>query len=215
MSSERVAAVILAGGKGERLGGAIKANLRCGDRTLLQWTTQAVAGSASPILVAHGSHDPALLSLTPGHVAIADLPADYAGPLAGVAAAIAWCRAQAEVPEFLVSLAVDTPFFPPDFLSRALAAIGTETPAILARYGTQDYPTNALWRLASVDDLPARLADGTAPRSLMRFAAELGASHLDWPPSAAGDPFANANTPAELKALQARAAAVKAAAGKP
>lgn len=204
LNAVRVAAVILAGGKGERLGGSIKANLVVGGRTLLQRTSAAVAGSASPLLVAHGNHDPALLSLGPEHIPISDLPADYGGPLAGLAAAIAWCLKMSAPPDFLVSLAVDTPFFPPDFVARALATMG-ESPAVIARYGGQAYPTDALWRLSNVVDLPARLAAGTAPRSLKRIAEELGAAYLDWLPSDAGDPFANANTPDELEALRARA----------
>ncbi|MDP1732646.1 MAG: molybdenum cofactor guanylyltransferase [Devosia sp.] len=203
----RIAAVILAGGKGERLGGVIKANLEIGGVRLLDRVTEAMTDVASPILVAHGGLDPVVLHLTGQHVPIPDLPADHAGPLAGVAAAIAWCCAQPEPPEYLASLAVDTPFFPHDFIGKAITAIGSESSAIIARYGTQDYPTNALWRLSAVAALPARIADGTAPHSLKRLAAELEAKSLEWPASAAGDPFVNANTPADLLALEARAAA--------
>jgi molybdopterin-guanine dinucleotide biosynthesis protein A len=203
----RIAAVILAGGKGERLGGVIKANVEIGGVPLLDRVTAAVSGAVSPILVAHGGLDPTLLHLGEQHVAIPDLPVDYAGPLAGVAAAIAWCSAQPEPPEYLASLAVDTPFFPHDFIARAVTAIGATDSAVVARYGMQDYPTNALWRLSAVAALPARLADGTAPRSLKRWAAEIGARLLQWPDSAAGDPFANANTPDDLLALEARAGA--------
>jgi molybdopterin-guanine dinucleotide biosynthesis protein A len=205
MSAPRIAAVILAGGKGERLGGIIKANLEIGGMRLLERATLAVSGSASPILVARGAIDPALLPLTGQHVPIPDPASNYAGPLAGVAAAVAWCLGQVSPPDYLVSLAVDTPFFPHDFVARALAAIGTESSAVIARYGTQDYPTNALWRLSRVSTVPARIANGTAPHSLKRLAAEIGAIHLDWPPDEAGDPFANANTPDDLRALRARA----------
>ncbi|MHB1102633.1 MAG: molybdenum cofactor guanylyltransferase [Devosia sp.] len=206
MSAPRVAAVILAGGRGERLGGVIKANLIVGGMRLLDRTTQAIASSASPILVAHGRLDPALMALTERHVPIPDLASDYAGPLAGVAAAVAWCNSRRVPPDYLLSLAVDTPFFPHDFVAVALAAIGAEAAAAIARYATQDYPTNALWRLASVDTLPGRVADGGGPHSLKRLATELDAIHLDWPVDGAGDPFANANTPGDLQALRARAA---------
>jgi len=207
MTGPRVAAVILAGGKGERLGGVIKANLVIGGVRLLDRVTRAIAGAASPVLVAYGAVDPDLLALGERHIPIPDPDTEYAGPLAGVAAAIAWCETQTDIPDYLVSVAVDTPFFPPDFIGRALSVISTAVPAVVARYGDQDYPTNALWRLASVRGLPSRLVAGTAPRSLKRLAAELGARPLDWPQSAAGDPFANANTPADVLALQARAEA--------
>ncbi len=206
MTTARIAAVILAGGKGERLGGVIKANLTIGGVRLIDRVTQALAGSVSTILVAHGRVDSKALALRPGHVAIPDLASDYGGPLAGLAAAVAWCGAQPQSPEYLISVAVDTPFFPADFVSRALAAVGTSHPAVVARYGGQDYPTDAIWRLTSVGALPDLVLTQAAPRSLWRFAAELGAGRLDWPQSPAGDPFASANTPDDVRVLEARAA---------
>jgi molybdopterin-guanine dinucleotide biosynthesis protein A len=205
MSAPRVAAVILAGGKGERLGGVVKANIVIGGVRLLDRVTEAIGGSASPILVAHGAIDPALMALGAQHVPIPDLASDYGGPLAGVAAGVAWCRDQRLPPDYLASLAVDTPFFPADFVSRALAAIGPEAPAVVARYEAQEYPTNALWRLSSLETLPDRVMEGAAPHSLRRLAIELGAIYLDWPPGHSGDPFANANTPDDLLSLRARA----------
>ncbi len=207
MTTARVAAVILAGGKGERLGGVIKANLTIGGVRLVDRVTRAIAGSVSTILVAHGGVDPKALALQPGHIAIPDLASDYGGPMAGLAAAVAWCGAQPQSPEYLVSVAVDTPFFPDDFVSRALAAIGPDHPAMVARYGGQDYPTDAIWRLTSVGALPAQVLAQTAPRSLWRFAAELGAGPLNWPQTPAGDPFASANTPDDVRALEVRARA--------
>lgn len=205
MNAPRVAAVILAGGKGERLGGIIKANLVIGGRRLLERATRALSGPEAPILVAHGPLDPALLELGEHHIPIPDPASEYAGPLAGIAAAAAWCLRQDPRPDFLVSMAVDTPFLPRDFVARTLAAMTSSTSAIVARYGGQDYPTNALWRLERISALPARIADGTAPHSLKRLAAELGAIYLDWPLSETGDPFANVNTLADMEALSARA----------
>jgi molybdenum cofactor guanylyltransferase len=136
---------------------------------------------------------------------VPDIPSEYAGPLAGVAAAIDWCNRAERPPDFLLTAAVDTPFLPADFAARMLEALGPDAPAVIARYDRQEYPTNALWRLSAIADLPARVADGTAPRSLRRLAEQVGASFLDWPATPAGDPFANVNTPADLAALEARA----------
>lgn len=200
-----IAAVILAGGKGERLGGVVKAALRIGDLALLERVTAIVAPHASPLLVACGLLDPSQLGLEPRHVAIPDLPIDYAGPLAGVAAAADWLLRQPAPPDYLLSIAVDTPFAPPDLLPRLLAELPAASGAAIAHYGGQDHPTNALWRLPSLAPLPAAMAAGTAPRSLRRLAADLGAVPCPWLPSPAGDPFASINTPADLAAAQARA----------
>ncbi|HVW69667.1 MAG TPA: hypothetical protein VHB68_11870, partial [Steroidobacteraceae bacterium] len=86
----------------------------------------------------------------------------------------------------------------------AQASIGP-CDAVLAAYAGQPYPTNGLWRFAAIASLPARLRDGTAPHSLRRFAGTLDTRALDYAQWAAEDPFANANTPAELAFLAARA----------
>lgn len=198
-----LAAVILAGGKGRRLGGAIKANIDLGGQSLLRCVTQALGDLPSPVIVAHGPIDVDTLDLMPGHVAVPDLDADYGGPLAGLAAAVDYCVRAASQPLAIVSVAVDTPRVPSDFVSRLIAATRPDAPALLVRYDGQDYPTNGIWHLEAIRDLPRQLRAGTAPRSLRAFAAGIGAGTLEWPHAASGDPFASINTPADLAALRA------------
>ncbi len=102
---------------------------------------------------------PELLHLPEAVVPISDIEGDYAGPLAGLAAAMAWCAEATRAPEFLVSAAVDTPFLPADYVSRLAAAIGSDDVA-MASYGGQPYPTNAIWRVARFLDLPAQVTAG-------------------------------------------------------
>jgi molybdopterin-guanine dinucleotide biosynthesis protein A len=201
----RVAAVILAGGRGERLGGVVKANLTIGGMRLLE----RVAAALEPVdalLVAHGVTAPDALNLMPWQTAVPDLATDYAGPLAGLAGAVAWCLAADEAPQIVVTAAVDTPFLPKHFAALMVQALGDGT-ALVARHGGQDYPTNAAWRLSAIKTLPEAVRDGSAPHSLRRLADALDAGSYDWPESQGGDPFANANTPADLAALEARATA--------
>lgn len=201
----RLAAVILAGGRGERLGGVIKANLEIGGRRLLDRVTDTLGPLPAPVLVACGAIPPEQLDLRAGQVPVPDLDSGYAGPLAGLAGALAWLEASATPPDAVLTVAVDTPFLPLDFAAAMLAALGSTECAVLARHAGQDYPTNAVWRFEAVRTLPARIATATAPRSLRRLADELGATRLDWPAAYGGDPFANANTPADLAALEMRA----------
>jgi molybdopterin-guanine dinucleotide biosynthesis protein A len=126
--------------------------------------------------------------------------------LAGVAAAADWLLRRPDPPDYLLSLAVDTPFAPPDLLARLMSALPAGAGAAIAHYGGQEYPTNALWRLPALAPLPTAMANGTAPRSLRRLAADLGAVPCPWPELSDGDPFASINTPADLAAARARAA---------
>ena len=205
-SPAKIVAVILAGGEGQRLGGIIKANIEIGGRRLLLRVADALGACERPILVAHGRIDLPLLALPAGFQPVPDLQSDYRGPLAGLAGAMAWLEAQGWSPDFVATAAVDTPFFPPDFVAKAVSAL-TDADAMIARCAGQDYPTNAVWRFQSISALAERVRQGTSPHSLKRLGEELGARHLDWPADAGIDPFANINTPEDLHRLGARTAA--------
>jgi molybdopterin-guanine dinucleotide biosynthesis protein A len=191
----RIAAVILAGGRGERLGGANKALLTIGGERFIDRAISATSG-CDPCLLAVGRDR---FDAPAGLTQILDLESGYGGPLAGLAAAVAHLTGDSA--DLLLSLAVDTPLLPRDFMSRALPLLDA-APAAIATYGGQDYPTNALWRLRHLSDLPTRTLAGTAPRSLKRLAAEIGATRLDYTTLAHSDPFRNANTPEDLAFLR-------------
>jgi len=193
-----IAAVVLMGGRGERLGGADKALLEIGGRTMLSRVLEATQG-CSPLLLATGRAARPELD----QISVTDIAGDYAGPLAGVAAAVN-ALADSSITH-LFSLAVDTPFFPADFLAQALPLIG-DADVVLGAYGAQDYPPNSLWRLSALADLPEEVRAGTAPRSLKRLAERLRSVRLDYATLAPQDPFANANTPQDLANLRRRAA---------
>lgn len=196
----QIAAVILAGGRGERLGGAVKAALRVGGVPLIDRVLGRLA-ACEPIIVAHGPHHPVTLGLPEGVAGVADLPSGYAGPLAGFAAALSELPPEVDL---LVCASVDSPFLPADYVERLVGALGA-APAAIAQYAGQPYPTNSVWRLDRVRDLPARVLAGTAPRSLKSLAAGLGASTVAWPESLGGDPFTNINTPEDLVLSELRA----------
>jgi molybdenum cofactor guanylyltransferase len=195
-STTRIAGLILAGGKGERLGGVNKALTEVGGVRLIDRAVAALA-DCDTLLVSVGARRIEGTTLEQ----VLDLVSTYAGPLAGVAAGIdaLW----ASPPDLLLTMAVDTPFFPSDFLARARPLLASAE-AVVATYGGQLYPTNAVWRFDAVRALPERVRDGTAPHSLKRLAVDLNAAHLDYAPLVADDPFLNANTPADLENLRAR-----------
>ena len=200
MTPQALAAVILAGGSGNRLGGVSKASLKVGGETLLHRVVRGL-DSATIVLLAGGAR--ASLPLPEGVVPVVDVQRD-AGPVAGLAAAVSALAISGIADGLLISVAVDTPFFPPIFAARAAAALGARSGVAVATYRGQSYPTNAVWRLSQLQELPARLAVGTAPRALKALAAELGTVVVDWS-AAEHDPFANVNTITDLLTLQRRA----------
>lgn len=196
----KVAAVILAGGRGERLGGVNKALLEIGGRSFIDRAVEIAQGS-DPILIAVGRH---AFDVPSGTVAIPDLDSDYAGPLAGVAAAIEHLGTTGA--GALLSIAVDTPFFPADFLVRAVPLLN-EAQVVIGAHAGQDYPTNALWRVDAIAGLADDVRKGAAPRSLKQLAERLGSLRLDYAGLVADDPFRNANTPEDLELLRRAEAA--------
>jgi molybdopterin-guanine dinucleotide biosynthesis protein A len=191
----KIAAVILAGGKGERMGGVNKALLEIGGERFIDRAIAAATG-CDPILVAVGRKS---FALPVGVTAVFDLETDYAGPLAGVVAAVE--HLDGGKADLLLSLAVDTPLFPRDFIART-APLLRDAQVVVGAFGIQDYPTNALWRLDAIAELPNDARKGIAPRSLKRLAGSLRSARLDYAEFTAEDPFRNANTPEDLALLR-------------
>lgn len=192
-------AVIIAGGRGERLGGVRKADLRIGGRRLVDRVAAALGTVEASLMIATGPGD-SRLRLPVGAVAVADLDAPVGGPLAGLAAAVEALRMRGIGTGLLVSVAVDTPYLPADFVAVMREGLGS-APAAYAACGDQFYPPNAIWRLEALVALPEQVRTGSAAPSLKTLQKMLGAVPVDWAGRAGGNPFANVNTVDDLIAL--------------
>ena len=106
------AAVILPGGRAQRLGGTDKASLELRGRTLLEHALGAVEGAAEVVVVGPEAE-------TSRPVTFARESPSGGGPLAGVAAGIAVLRQEHER---VVVLAVDMPHVDAATVTRLLAA---------------------------------------------------------------------------------------------
>jgi molybdenum cofactor guanylyltransferase len=194
--------VVLAGGRARRMGGADKALVEIGGRTMLARVVARLAPQCDGlILSAHG--DPERFAAF-GLPVVADAIEGFAGPLAGVLAALDWAAANRPGVGWLASLAVDCPFAPRDLVARLRAATSRAAPLAVAASGGRRHPIIALWSLALREDLRrALVVEGC--RKVDRFAERFGPTVVAWP-DAPVDPFFNVNTPADVAGAERLAA---------
>lgn len=191
----KIFGVILAGGAGSRLGGANKAELRVGGAALLDRAKAALA-PAEQLAVAGGAR---LTAGRTGGLPLLPDPVAGAGPLAGLAAGLAW--AEAGGADWLLSTPVDAPFLAPSAFERLLRAADDKTDAVIAEADGRMQWLVAAWRpgLATA----ARTALAECDLAVARFAQGLRWRALPLPE--AGPMFFNVNAPADLAIANARA----------
>ena len=186
-SPDVVAAIVLAGGQAQRMGGGDKPLLSLGGQTLLARILATLAPDHAHIaLSANG--DPARFRTT---FPVLPDPTLGQGPLGGVLAGLEWAAALGAAA--LLSVPGDTPLIP-----AGLAAALAPAPAV-AESGGRRHHLVALWPTAAAPALRAWLRH-SGQRSVRAFAETLPMRGVAF----AGDPFANVNTPGDLAALQAR-----------
>ncbi|WP_118135298.1 molybdenum cofactor guanylyltransferase MobA [Oceanicella sp. SM1341] len=190
-------AVILAGGLSSRMGGGDKGLLAPGGRSLIDRVIGRIAPQAGALAL-NANGDAARFEAF-GLPVIADSMAGHPGPLAGVLAAMDWAARAGQ--ESVVTVAADTPFFPPDLVARLQrAAAEAGTPLALAATprpggGLSRHPTFGLWHTGLRDDLRAALEDGLRKVVLWTDAQGCATASFD---VTSFDPFFNVNTPDDM-----------------
>jgi molybdenum cofactor guanylyltransferase len=116
-----ISALILAGGRGTRMGGVDKGLLLFNSIPLVQHCLARLqsSGGVGQILINANRHLDTYASF--GVPVLSDDLADFAGPLAGFLVGLAHCTTP-----YLLTLPCDTPLFPLDLASRLAAALETQ-----------------------------------------------------------------------------------------
>jgi molybdopterin-guanine dinucleotide biosynthesis protein A len=192
--------VVLAGGLARRMGGGDKPLRTLAGRTILE----RVIARFSPqcdglILSANG--DPARFAHT-GLAVVADPVPDFAGPLAGILAALDWAAAHRPGLAWVASVAADTPFLPLDFVRRLHGARDRDgTSLACAESDGRAHPVNGLWRVDLREDLRHALVVEDL-RKIDRWTERHGIARAPWP-TQPYDPFFNANRPEDIDEAEA------------
>ncbi|HQU68004.1 MAG TPA: molybdenum cofactor guanylyltransferase MobA [Albidovulum sp.] len=201
-ASQRVPAVILAGGRGARMGGADKALLPLAGRPLVAHLIARLAPQCARIAINAGG-DPGRFAFT-GLPVLGDEMQGQPGPLAGILAALDWAAGLGA--SAVVTAAVDTPFLPTDLVPRLRGAAGPSGAAVAASPDAEGemrlHPVFGLWPVAARDGLRAWLAAGDRKVMLWAQSQRVGVAEFSALPF---DPFLNVNTPEDLSLAESLA----------
>src|SRR5277367_6822479 len=192
----RIAGAVLAGGRSSRMG-ATKAFASLAGRPLLVHVLDRLRPQTARVYL--NARDDSDRWRAFGCPLVEDAPEwRGAGPLAGIAAALA--RAAAEGFAWLATAPCDAPFLPLDLVAKLAAPIGSGAPAAVAVGPAGLEPLFALWPVAAVGLIETALAGQAGPSRVLH---EMGAARVSFGSSTEADPFANLNTPEELAAAEA------------
>lgn len=196
--NDEIAGVILAGGLSRRMGGGDKGLLELAGRPILSHVIARFAPQVAQLaLNANGDASRFRDFDLP---VLADTVEGFAGPLAGVLAALEWAAANGSVTS-VVSAAGDTPFLPVDLVERLASAAGASPGRIaVAHSGGRSHPVCALWPVSLRTPLTRALAEGQ--RKVSAFIEGQDHIHVEFAPEMQGgrvvDPFFNINTPHDI-----------------
>lgn len=187
-STSSAVVVIVAGGKGQRIGGD-KALRILGGKTLLDHAIGKAAAFSSRIAVAANEDRVATL---PRDVTLLIDEIEGSGPISGLLSALEYGATNHA--GHVLTISCDTPFLPDDLLAKLSISIGNANAAVV-KYDGRVHPICALWRADALHFLRDYLKQNR--RSLIGFAEAIGYVEVEWPAQPV-DPFFNINTADDL-----------------
>ena len=185
-----ITGVVFAGGQGRRMGGVDKGLVELDGRALVAHVIERLAPQVGELVINANQNRDRYAAF--GYPVVADLIPDFAGPLAGLHAAMAGATTP-----YIVTSPCDSPFLPADLVARlALALAATPLDLAVARTFDQPHPVFSLVRTDVRPHLEAFLRGGG--RKIDAWYATLRVADVRFDDEA--DAFRNINTAAELAA---------------
>jgi len=171
-------------------------------RTILDHVIERLAPQCTSLIL-NANGDPARFDAWGLPVVPDDVP-DFAGPLAGVLAALDWTALHHPAIEWVVSVAGDCPFLPRDLVMRMQAERAQmQAELAVAASGDQSHPVVGLWKVSLREALRHALVVEEC-RKIDRWTARYKLVTTQWPVTPV-DPFFNANTPDDVAEAEALA----------
>jgi len=185
---EKITGVVLAGGLGRRMGGIDKGLQELRGRPMVDWVIERLAPQVDELLINANQNTERYADF--GHPVVTDRIPDFAGPLAGLHAALS-----AATHPLVATAPCDSPFLPGDLVFRLQQALTAgQAELAVARTFDQPHPVFCLCRRELLPHLTAYLASGE--RKFERWYSTLKVVEVPFDDVAAA--FENINTREEL-----------------
>ncbi|MBB3234147.1 molybdenum cofactor guanylyltransferase MobA [Phyllobacterium endophyticum] len=203
----RIAGAILAGGQSRRMDGIDKALLPFGEKRVIDHVFERLSRQITPVVL-NSNNEPVLFMELPIPVVPDDIDG-FAGPLAGILAAMEWANGQALPFTHIATVATDTPFFPDDLVDTLRRSVADERGCIcVAASGGRLHPVFGIWPVSLRSDLRRWLSNENHrrvmawlerhPHKIAEFPIRTEQSGVPL------DPFFNINTPEDINEARRR-----------
>lgn len=154
-------AVILAGGKGARMGNMDKPLIVLENKPLIEWGLQRIQGQVAKTVISvnHNFDRYEYLNLD----LVVDSCDQYKGPLVGIYSAIRWIQknVKTDIPSALLCIPADVPFFPKDLISILWDQFASSNYDVAwCQCDGQIQPLFSIWSLSCRDKLKEAIAGG-------------------------------------------------------
>lgn len=138
MDKSDITAVILAGGKGRRLGGQDKGLVSYNGKKLIEHVLERIQSQVGDILINANRNQSVYAEY--GYPVINDSLSNFQGPLAGFSIAM-----QTATTEYIVTLPCDGPNFPHNLVTEMISGLGDKTNSVAVAFdGKRMQPVYAL-----------------------------------------------------------------------
>jgi molybdenum cofactor guanylyltransferase len=182
-----ITGLVLAGGKGTRMGGVDKGLQPLRGKAMVEWVLARLAPQVSEVIVNANQNIASYEKY--GYRVVPDEIGGFAGPLAGLHAGL-----KAAAHPLVITVPCDSPFLPSDLVSRLEKSLG-ENQLAVAKTGAQPHPVFSLMKRQVRESLEAFLAAGG--RKIDAWYAALKVVEVSFDDEA--DAFRNINTLEELR----------------
>ena len=197
ISKHKTVAIIIAGGRSQRMGGGDKTLRFLAGRPMISHVWTIIAPQVSQLVLNVNGPSERFTTVLPGIQILQDARTNN-GPLEGVLVGLCWAEKIGATR--LLTVPGDTPFLPHDLVAHLFSAISISKATVACtRSAGHLHPLISIWDLTLTSALKTFLATGNRAAKDFLFLNQLKIVDFSATPL---DPFMNLNTLADLEAAE-------------